>query len=62
MDGLSAAQGLRLVFADNVVEAGVDPMKPLKTSWSQKVILTIAAIFLVGKGPKIKFQLVYFEH
>ncbi|OXA60729.1 uncharacterized protein LOC110844958 [Folsomia candida] len=48
MDGLSAAQGLRLVFADNVVEAGVDPMKPIRATLKQRMSVNMAALMLVG--------------
>jgi hypothetical protein len=48
MDGLSAAQALRMIVADNIVQAGVDPMKPIKAPWYQRVLLYVVALFLTG--------------
>lgn len=48
MDGLSAAQALRMIVADSVVEAGVDPMKPIRAPLWQKMMTYLVAAFLLG--------------
>jgi len=48
MDGLSAAQVLRILVADEFVPAGVDPMKPIKSTWFQRIVLYTTALFMTG--------------